>query len=83
MRISETGQEKSDTAQSLINDIGHVLDDMALSSSQQYACENCGSPVDRIPLIFFMSGRDGAWNVSLPVCLKCERKPSDPIRKVA
>ena len=83
MTITETGQEKSNTTQSLINDIGRVLDNMAVQGGQQYACENCGSPVDHIPLIFFMSGRDGSWNVSLPVCLKCERERSRSTRKVA
>jgi hypothetical protein len=83
MYTKTVGTDKSRAQQFLTEDIGHLLDDMAIRGSQQQVCESCGSPVEHVPFIFFMSGSDRVWNVPLAVCSDCERRASGPASQYA
>jgi hypothetical protein len=68
-------REKSAAAQTpeTIADVEAGLDTLSNRRAVVHSCERCGSEMVNLNATIFLADNEKSWNVSLPICPKCER----------
>jgi len=55
-----------------IEKVGHLVDELCAQSRTLQVCMHCGSALHQVDATLSLWGDDRSWNVSLPVCPKCD-----------
>jgi hypothetical protein len=58
----------------IVGEIQRLLDTLCAQPSVIHLCQNCGSEMVDLDVMFFLDDGERSWNIPVPVCPKCDRE---------